>query len=322
MEKAVLNVDVLKITQGMNGAYSHKGDLAIDMGAVCKELRAPFTGTIKRIYTNCNAVWLESNDKVKYADGTEDYMTVMTLHDSDVSNLKVGKVIKQNEVYYQPGTKGKVTGPHIHIAVGKGKFTGNGWYKNDYGNWCINNQYNIVKGLFLYDKVKIEDAMYDWTMTNDFSTDDTDLKYKIGDSVEIDGVYVSSTSDKKLTPAIRKGTITKIIKEARNPYLLDDGRIGWVNDSCIIEKSTTKYLNLSPVVSSWAVYKTNKYYDPERTSDILIRLNPRKFGGLSYKILEDMGNYHFKIETTDKGIGYIAGNPYKYSCTITDKPIY
>ena len=183
MEKAVFDVETLKVTQGMNGSYSHKGDLAIDIGAVCKNLKAPFTGTIKRIYTNCNAVWLESNNKVKYADGTEDYMTVMTLHDNDVSNLKVGKVIKQGEVYYQPGVKGNVTGSHIHIAVGKGKFSGTGWYKNSYDAWCINNQYNIVNGLFLYDKVKIENAMYDWKKTSTFIVDNITPNVERNESV-------------------------------------------------------------------------------------------------------------------------------------------
>lgn len=83
-----------------------------------------------------------------------------------------------------------------------------------------------------------------------------------------------------------------------------------------------KYLNLSPSVNSWSVYKTDKYYIPSNESDILIRLNPEKFGGLSYKILEDKGNYHFRIHTLYKGDGYIAGNPNKYPCTITDSPTY
>ena len=83
-----------------------------------------------------------------------------------------------------------------------------------------------------------------------------------------------------------------------------------------------KYLNLSPSVDSWTVYKTNNYYIPTKTDDVLAKLNPAKFGGLSYKILQDMGNYHFKIKTAQFGEGYIAGNPYKYPCTITDTPKY
>ena len=83
-----------------------------------------------------------------------------------------------------------------------------------------------------------------------------------------------------------------------------------------------RYLNLSPTVSSWTVYKTNNYYIPSRTSDIAGKLNPKKFGGLTYRILQDMGNYHFKIHTSYYGDVYIAGNPNKYACTITNSPVY
>lgn len=57
-------------------------------------------------------------------------------------------------------------------------------------------------------------------------------KWSIGDNVCIDGVYVSSDSSKMLTPAVSHGKITRIVN-ARNPYLLNDGAIGWVNDECI-----------------------------------------------------------------------------------------
>lgn len=77
------------------------------------------------------------------------------------------------------------------------------------------------------------------------------LKYKIGDNVKINKVYVSSESLNPLTPLVNKGTITKIIEKARNPYLLNNGNIGWINDSCIVNeikniKTITNcyYLNL------------------------------------------------------------------------------
>lgn len=173
MEKAILDIKELNITQGMNGSYSHNGDKAIDLGEACSYLRAPFTGTIKRIYKNCNAVWLESSEKVMYADGTVDYMTVMTLHDSNISNLKVGQKIYQGETYYHPGVKGNVTGSHIHIAVGKGKFRGNGWYKGKYQPkaksyaWLIYNQYDVNKALFIADKVKQTNTLYKWKLAGD-----------------------------------------------------------------------------------------------------------------------------------------------------------
>ena len=45
-------------------------------------------------------------------------------------------------------------------------------------------------------------------------------------------MYVSSDSEEKLEPAVNHGKITRIV-EARNPYLLNDGAIGWVNNGCI-----------------------------------------------------------------------------------------
>ena len=262
MEKAVFGMDTLNVSQGMNSNFSHQGTLALDVcgkDSGIESMRAPFTGTIKRIYKGY-VVWLESNNKVKYADGTEDYMTIMVMHDNDTSDLKVGQVIKQGQVFFQEGTKGYATGNHIHLACGKGKFSGTGWYKNSKGQWCINNQYDITKALFLLNSCNVKNnGGYNWTKT----------------------------------------------------------------DSYIYNKpvSNIKYLNLMPTVSSWTVYKTNKYYQPLRLTDVRGKVKPKKFGGLTYKILEDMGNYHFKIRTDSYGIVYISGNP-RYDCTITDKPVY
>lgn len=70
------------------------------------------------------------------------------------------------------------------------------------------------------------------------------LKYKLGDIVKINKVYVSSESVNPLNPLITEGKITRIIENARNPYLLDDGNIGWVNDDCIIEDVPVDYKKL------------------------------------------------------------------------------
>lgn len=67
-------------------------------------------------------------------------------------------------------------------------------------------------------------------------------RHNLGEVVRINGVYVSSTSTERLNPARTEGKITKIIEGARNPYLLDNGDLGWVNDDCIITNST-KYLS-------------------------------------------------------------------------------
>lgn len=68
----------------------------------------------------------------------------------------------------------------------------------------------------------------------------TTTKHQIGETVKINGIYISSTSSIKLKPLKTKGKITKIVKDARNPYLLENGLIGWTNDSCIINTTSTK----------------------------------------------------------------------------------
>ena len=77
----------------------------------------------------------------------------------------------------------------------------------------------------------------------DYRKDET-MKHKIGEKVKINKVYVSSESVNPLTPAITEGVITRIVEGARNPYLLDNGNIGWVNDDCIIEDIPVDYKKL------------------------------------------------------------------------------
>ena len=171
-EKAYFPMTYLSITQGVNGSPTHEKTNAIDdngKNKECDNVVAPFTGVIKKIYTPFNAVWLESCDKVKYADGTIDYMTVLFMHDNDISNLRVGQIVKQGTVFYQEGTKGgKLTsGNHVHMECGKGKFEGTGWYNNRYhgndGNWTINYSVLPYKAFYIKSStVKTNGYGYPW----------------------------------------------------------------------------------------------------------------------------------------------------------------
>lgn len=127
---------------------------------------------------------------------------------------------------------------HAGIYIGNGKVfeCTVGWGANK----CIiseidtsgNRFYNGVKNLKWTYHGKLN--YIDYSKENDSNQT---LKYKVGDVVNINGVYVSSTSTEKLKPKITKGTITKVINGARNPYLLDNGNIGWINDECIVNTS-------------------------------------------------------------------------------------
>ena len=63
--------------------------------------------------------------------------------------------------------------------------------------------------------------------------------YSVGDTININGIYTASNSTNKLNPAKSYGRITKIIPEALNPYLLDNGNLGWTNDNCITSKTNS-----------------------------------------------------------------------------------
>ena len=172
MEKILFPLKYMNVTQKMNGSYSHKGTFAIDFGHGGDEkVYAPFTGTIKKIYNtgsgSANGVWLLSNDKVEFADGTIDYAVVKVIHDNDISDLWVGKVVKQGEHFYNMGTAGNATGKHVHIEVAKGNKVG--WYENSYGNWMITNSIDQTKAFFIPSDVVIKDnGGYNWTMLVDY----------------------------------------------------------------------------------------------------------------------------------------------------------
>lgn len=62
------------------------------------------------------------------------------------------------------------------------------------------------------------------------------LSYKIGDTVSFRALYRASDSKEPITDiAITQGKITRIIADAPNPYLINNGT-GWVNDSVITKQ--------------------------------------------------------------------------------------
>ena len=65
---------------------------------------------------------VEHGYKVRYADGSYDYMTVLYMHDDNIDNLSVGQMLTQGEYFYHSGTTGNSSGAHIHIAVYRGKY--------------------------------------------------------------------------------------------------------------------------------------------------------------------------------------------------------
>lgn len=142
--------------------------------------------------------------KIDHGNG---YQTLYAHMKNGLNYTKNQKVRKGDTLGYM-GDSGNAYGGHLHFEVWK-------------------------------DNVRIDSEKY---LNEDLPINKkTPLLYSIGDIVEINGIYVSSTSQEKLRPLITRGTVTKIIENADNPYLLDDGKIGWVNDNVII--TNNKYLS-------------------------------------------------------------------------------
>ena len=117
--------------------------------------------------------------------------------------VKNGEYVKKGQRLGYMGDSGNAYGAHLHFEVWK-------------------------------DGVRINPENY---INSNLYNEETKQKYKVGDKVTINGVFVSSESTEKLNPLIKTGTITKIINNVRNPYLLDNGNIGWVNDSVIVNNN-------------------------------------------------------------------------------------
>lgn len=182
MEKAYLDMDALRVTYGPHGVNSHKNSYAIDLGGAdtgISKLCAPFSGYVRRIRSNSNELWFESAEPVLWANGTQDYVTIMMIHANSVP-VSNGQYVKQGEWLYSEGTKGNASGNHIHFEVGRGKFVSPyGWYSNGYGNdgsevWNIYNQVDPTSVFFIKASCPILDPGTDntsgkalvWTVDN------------------------------------------------------------------------------------------------------------------------------------------------------------
>lgn len=171
MEKAYFGMDYLRVTYGPHGNKSHKNSWAIDLGGKdtgVDPFYAPFTGIVRRLRSNSNELWFESSEPVQWADGTQDYATIMLIHAYNVP-VSSGQTVPQGALLYYEGAKGNANGNHIHFEVGKGKFVSPyGWYDNGNGDdgsevWNIYNQVDPTRVFFLKPTCTILDVGTDNT---------------------------------------------------------------------------------------------------------------------------------------------------------------
>lgn len=110
--------------------------------------------------SNCCAVW-ESLNPVHMVNDRIDYLTLLVYHDNDIQNgtLQVGTIKRQGQEFNETGTGGNVTGDHVHLETGYGKYnlsysTGSGTAEYKYHI----TDYTTVKRLHNYDCLYINDT--------------------------------------------------------------------------------------------------------------------------------------------------------------------
>ena len=127
LEVCLFPMTTMTITCGVDESY-HKGTNNIDIAGKdigAEPLYAPVSLVVVQIGTHVeHAVVFESQNPVLMADGTVDYVTMWCVHDNNITDLFVGKVIPQGQHMYDEGSSGFATGNHVHMGVKKGKFQG------------------------------------------------------------------------------------------------------------------------------------------------------------------------------------------------------
>ncbi len=188
------------ISQGSNGAYSHKGIMANDVRGKQSGIRypyyAPCTCKCLKTYPKTGQVMWQSVNKVRFANGRIDYATFMTAHD-ETMDAKVGQIIEQGLQLGNMGKKGfsNMTGVHCHIEVSQSNDIS--WIKNQYGNYHFNNEYDLEECYFVDNTNIIKGLGGNWRTTDDVvvrensvgNIEVVDQILHVGSKVKFDGIF-------------------------------------------------------------------------------------------------------------------------------------
>ena len=171
-EVALFPLPYLYISQGelMPSNYSHYNTYNMDFlgwdanGRVYQApLYAPFTMKVVALwdYNGSHTVSFESVDKVHFADGSLDYMTIEFTHAQNPPYHTIGDVVSQGQLCYYTGTFGQATGDHVHMCCGKGYY--DGYTQRTGGHYDLTNRYHIYDSLYINDTVIQYDSHdYPW----------------------------------------------------------------------------------------------------------------------------------------------------------------
>lgn len=154
----------LYITQGPNENYSHKGIMAWDVSGTPQESYfAPATSKCVKIYPESGQSMWQTIGNVRCPNGYVGPVTYMIVHDNDISDLYVGKVVNQGDRLGEFGDKGNATGSHCHIEFSQSGDTS--WFLNQYKNYMFNNEVDPEDVCFM-DNTNILKGIGNWRYTD------------------------------------------------------------------------------------------------------------------------------------------------------------
>lgn len=185
------------ISQGSNGAYSHKGIMANDVRGKIAGIKypyyAPCTCKCLKKYPKTGQVMWQSINRVRFANGRIDYATFMTAHD-DSMNVKIGQVVSQGKQLGNMGKKGysNMTGVHCHIQVSQSNDIT--WIRNKYGNYHFNKEYDLDECYFVDNTNILNGRGGNWKNTTQINIENLNEEkvnqiLHIGSKVKFDGIF-------------------------------------------------------------------------------------------------------------------------------------
>lgn len=158
------------VSQADNESYSHRPNVYwatdyLGWGSNGRIYRCPCYAPvdIKCIWLNrteCVAVW-ESLERVHLANGMIDYLTITVYHDNDIQDgiTQVGTIKRQGEQFNRTGTGGNVTGDHVHLETGYGRYRTSSSTASGTAEYKYHiTDYTTPKRLHNYDALFINDT--------------------------------------------------------------------------------------------------------------------------------------------------------------------
>lgn len=172
-EVALFPLEFMYISQGelMPSGWSHYNTYNMDFlgwGTQGRIYECPMYAPCKLKvvslwdYNGSHTVTFESVNRVHLADGSIDYLTIGFTHANNPPYHTIGDVVNQGDLIYYTGTYGQsITGDHVHLTCGKGRF--DEYVQRTGGHYDLSNRTHIYNALYVNGTVIEHDEHdYDW----------------------------------------------------------------------------------------------------------------------------------------------------------------